>query len=233
MLALSPGKPDFYFKLLSVDPANYEDATIEGIRRVLSHFRGGDIPRGEPLHTRDVAVIRMGTTVATNALLERKGSKCAILITKGFGDLMIIGDQSRPNLFDLNVRKPGELYERSVEIDERVTPEAFAEDPLERSFTETINGIDIKRGVTGEAFRVLKPLGKTQALTCLMLRETDSTSDEAEVTKQLEDLYGDGFRSIAVCLIHGYDFQGKLLDSKRSLYQKDSHSYHLEQNTRK
>lgn len=66
-----------------------------------------------------------------------------------------------------------------------------------------------------------------------MFRETDSTSDEVEVKKQLEDLYGDGFRSIAVCLIHGYDFQGKLSDLKCSLDQMDSHSYHLEQNTRK
>ena len=164
MLALSPGKPDFYFKLLSVDPANYEDATIEGIRRVLSHFKGCEIPRGEPLDTRGVAVIRMGTTVATNALLERKGSKCALLITKGFGDLAVIGDQSRPNLFDLNVRKPGELYEKAIEIDERVTPESFAEDPSERSFTERINGSDIKQGVTGEVFRILKPLGMKGAL---------------------------------------------------------------------
>ena len=144
---------------MSVDPANYADATIEGIRRVLSHFGGRDIPRGEPLDTTGVAVIRMGTTVATNALLERKGSKCALLITKGFGDLMVIGDQSRPHLFDLNVRKPGELHQRVVEVDERVTQESFAEDPLERSFTERVNGGDVKQGVTGEVFRVLKPLG--------------------------------------------------------------------------
>lgn len=158
-MALIPGKPDFYFKLLSVDPANYEDATIEGIRVVLSHVRGYDIPRGEPLETEGVSVIRMGTTVATNALLQRKGSKCALLITKGFGDLMVIGDQSRPHLFDLNVRKPGELYQKVLEVDERVTQESFAEDPLERSFTEKVNGSDVKQGVTGEVFRVLKPLG--------------------------------------------------------------------------
>lgn len=158
-MALIPGKPDFYFKLLSVDPANYEDATIEGIRVILSHVRGYDIPRGEPLDTKGVSVIRMGTTVATNALLERKGSKCALLITKGFGDLMAIGDQSRPHLFDLNVRKPGELYQKVVEVDERVTQESFAEDPLERSFVERVNGSDVKQGVTGEVFRILKPLG--------------------------------------------------------------------------
>lgn len=159
MLALIPGKADYYFKLLSVDPGNYQDATIEGIRRVLSHQRGVEIPRGEPLDTSDVAVIRMGTTVATNALLERKGSKCALLITKGFGDLAVIGDQSRPKLFDLNVRKPGELYEKVVEVDERVTAESFAEDPQERTFIERVNGADVKQGVTGEVFRIVKQLG--------------------------------------------------------------------------
>lgn len=159
VLALIPEKTDYYFKLLSVDPSNYPDATIEGIRRVLEHVRGHEIPRGEPLDTTGVAVIRMGTTVATNALLERKGSKCALLITKGFGDLGVIGDQSRPDLFDLNVRKPGALYEKVVEIDERVTQESYAEDPLERSFTERIDGVEVKTGVTGEVFRVLKPLG--------------------------------------------------------------------------
>ncbi|SPO01043.1 related to 5-oxo-L-prolinase [Cephalotrichum gorgonifer] len=189
VLALIPGKPDFYFKLLSVDPANYEDATIEGIRVVLSHVRGKEVPRGEPLDAEGVSVIRMGTTVATNALLERKGSKCALLITKGFGDLTVIGDQSRPRLFDLDVRKPGALHQKVVEVDERVTQESFAEDPLERSFSERVNGSDVKQGVTGEVFRVLTPL------------------DEAAVTKQLEDLYADGFRSIAVCLLHGYNFQ--------------------------
>lgn len=163
MLALIPGRPDYYFKLLSVDPSNYPDATIEGIRRVLEHVRGHEIPRNEPLDTTGVAVIRMGTTVATNALLERKGSKCALLITKGFGDLGIIGDQTRPNLFDLNVRKPGVLYEKVIEVDERVTQESYAEDPLERSFTDRIDGTVVKAGVTGEVFRILKALGM---LTC-------------------------------------------------------------------
>jgi 5-oxoprolinase (ATP-hydrolysing) len=127
---------------------------------VLCKVRGQDIPRGEPLDTKEISTIRMGTTVATNALLERKGSKCALLITKGYGDLMVIGDQSRPNLFDLNVRKPGELYEKVVEVDERVTLESFAEDPLERTFVETVNGSDLKQGVTGEVIRITKPLGK-------------------------------------------------------------------------
>lgn len=159
MLGIIPGQPDYLLKLLSVDPSNYQDATIEGIRRVLCHAKGIDIPRGVPLDTTDVSTIRMGTTVATNALLERKGSKCALLITKGFKDLMAIGNQSRPRLFDLNIRKPGVLYERTVEVEERVTLEAFSEDPLQDTCHSQINNVDVTTGVTGEVIRILRPLG--------------------------------------------------------------------------
>jgi N-methylhydantoinase A/acetone carboxylase, beta subunit len=63
----------------------------------------------------------MGTTVATNALLERKGERSALLITKGFGELLKIGHQTRPKLFDLDIKKPDVLYAKSIEVDERVT----------------------------------------------------------------------------------------------------------------
>ncbi|RDW77634.1 hypothetical protein BP6252_05687 [Coleophoma cylindrospora] len=189
VLGIIPEKPDFVFKLLSVDPSNYADATIEGIRRVLCHAQGVEIPRGVPLDTRDVEVIRMGTTVATNALLERKGSKCALLITKGFEDLMAIGNQSRPHLFDLNIRKPGVLYEKVVGVDERVTLEAYSEDPAQNNCHGQVNDLDITTGVTGETIRILTPL------------------DVDKVTRDLLALYSEGFRSIAVCLAHGYNYQ--------------------------
>jgi 5-oxoprolinase (ATP-hydrolysing) len=144
----------------------------------------------------------MGTTVATNALLERKGSKCALLITKGFGDLMVIGDQSRPNLFELNVRKPGQLCENVVEIDGRVTQESFAEDPLEQSFLDRVHGENVKRGVTGDVFRVLKPLGMATNPILSMMR-LPIPAEESTITDQLNDLYAQGFRSVAVCFIHG------------------------------
>lgn len=63
----------------------------------------------------------MGTTVATNALLERKGEPSALLITRGFKDLLVIGNQSRPKIFDLSITKPDVLYQRVVEVDERYT----------------------------------------------------------------------------------------------------------------
>lgn len=87
-------------KLLSVDPNNYDDAPLEGIRRLLEKFTGKKIGRKEKLDTSligisatiaDIESIRMGTTVATNALLERKGERTALVITKGFKDLLLIG----------------------------------------------------------------------------------------------------------------------------------------------
>ncbi|KAL4760208.1 Hydantoinase B/oxoprolinase-domain-containing protein [Aspergillus foveolatus] len=108
-----PRQPDVVLKLLSVDPANYADAPTEGIRRVLSLYYSQEIPRGVPLPKGELESIRMGTTVATNALLERKGTKHAFLVTKGFRDLLEIGYQSRPRLFDLNIVKPEVLYSES------------------------------------------------------------------------------------------------------------------------
>ena len=107
-------------KLLSVDTANYPDAPREGIRRILEQVTGQLHPRDVPVSTSHIGYIRMGTTVATNALLERKGEPTALIITKGFQDLLYIGNQSRPRIFDLEIIKPDVLYDRVVEIDERV-----------------------------------------------------------------------------------------------------------------
>ncbi|XP_048338634.1 5-oxoprolinase [Sphaerodactylus townsendi] len=107
-------------KLLSEDPANYRDAPTEGIRRILQEECGTPFPKDQPLDTSHVEWIRMGTTVATNALLERKGERLALLITKGFRDLLYVGTQARPKIFDLAVSVPEVLYEAVVEVDERV-----------------------------------------------------------------------------------------------------------------
>ena len=181
---------DIIIKLLSEDPSNYDDAPLEGIRRLLSKFTGKEVRRGEPLDTSNIESIRMGTTVATNALLERKGERIAMVVTKGFKDCLEIGNQSRPRIFDLAIRKPDVLYEKVIEIDERVTLEDYAEDP-ERHTTE-INEFSVNeglvRGLSSEAVRIIKKPSK------------DS------VRSQLQSLYDDGFRSIAVCLVHGYTF---------------------------
>jgi 5-oxoprolinase (ATP-hydrolysing) len=184
---------DIVIKLLSEDPGNYDDAPLEGIRRLLSKFTGRDIPRGEPLDTSQIESIRMGTTVATNALLERKGEKIALVVTQGFKDCLEIGNQSRPKIFDLAIRRPEVLYQKVIEIDERVTLEDYAEDPTRQTTKttardQTSSEADIVRGLSSEAVRILR-------------RPAENT-----VREQLQELYNEGFRSIAVCLMHGYTF---------------------------
>ena len=184
---------DVIIKLLSEDPSNYDDAPLEGIRRLLSKFEGREIPRTEPLDTSKIESIRMGTTVATNALLERKGEDIALVVTKGFKDCLAIGNQSRPRIFDLAISKPEVLYKRVVEIDERVTLEDYTEDPYKHTTEiapqqKSSNNSEIVRGLSGEIVRILK-----------------RPSLEG-VRQQMRNLHEEGFRSIAVCLVHGYTF---------------------------
>ncbi|OEV29666.1 5-oxoprolinase [Streptomyces nanshensis] len=101
-------------KLLSESP-RYRDAAVEGIRTVLGTAEGAAVA-GEEIET-----VRMGTTVATNALLERKGERTALVITRGFRDALRIGYQNRPHIFDRAITLPEALYERVIEVDERIT----------------------------------------------------------------------------------------------------------------
>ncbi len=100
-------------KLLSASPA-YADAAVEAMRRVL-----GAAP-GDPFPAARVQAIKMGTTVATNALLERAGAKTLLVVTAGFADALVIGDQARPDLFALNIERPAPLYSGVVEAAERL-----------------------------------------------------------------------------------------------------------------
>ncbi len=108
-------------KVLSENPGHYRDAAVEGIRRLLGLTAGAPIPPGT------VGEVRMGTTVATNALLERKGARTVLVVTKGFRDALRIGYQARPRLFDRNIIKPDELYEDVIEFDERVLADGTVE----------------------------------------------------------------------------------------------------------
>ncbi|MBG1260978.1 hydantoinase/oxoprolinase family protein [Nostoc commune] len=101
------------YKLLSENPEQYQDAAIQGIRDIMG------ISSNEPIPTEAIEVVKMGTTVATNALLERKGDRVVLLITKGFKDALRIGYQNRPNIFARNIVLPTMLYEQVIEIDER------------------------------------------------------------------------------------------------------------------
>jgi 5-oxoprolinase (ATP-hydrolysing) len=185
---------EIVIKLLSQDPANYADAPIEGIRRILEQATGKTFPRDQQLTTGDFSnvSIRMGTTVATNALLERKGERHAILITKGFKDALVIGTQSRPKLFALNIQRPDVLYEDVVEVEERVTIKDYQQNPTPNK-EELQKALEsdpcLKRGVSGEVVRILEPLDETRTRT------------------SLEKMFAEGYRSIAVCLVHSYTFQ--------------------------
>ena len=116
-------------KLLSDSPEHYRDAAIAGIRKLLG------IAPGEPV--RGVDTVRMGTTVATNALLERKGDRTLLVVNRGFRDALRIGYQARPHLFDLRIALPEMLYERVVEVDGRVAADGEVLIPLDRSAAET------------------------------------------------------------------------------------------------
>ena len=141
-------------KLLSHDPQRYRDAAIAGIRALLGTRPGEAIP-GERIE-----VVKMGTTVATNALLTRTGSRTVLVVTEGFRDALRIAYQNRPRLFDRRISLPEALYTRVVEAPERVDA----------------------RG------HLLRPL------------------DLAAVTEALRAAHQDGFRAVAIVLMHGYRY---------------------------
>ena len=105
-------------KLLSHDPNRPEDSAVAGVKLLTA---GQDGP----------VVVKMGTTVATNALLERKGARVLLLVTRGFADALRIGHQARPDIFALQVKLPDQLAERVVEVDERVSADGTVLTPLD------------------------------------------------------------------------------------------------------
>jgi 5-oxoprolinase (ATP-hydrolysing) len=125
IVARDPGGRLATRKLLSENPSRYPDAAIAGIREFLQLAPGAAIPPGA------IEMVKMGTTVATNALLERKGARTLLLINRGFADLLRIGNQARPRLFDLDIRLPGMLYERVEEIAGRVAVDGAVIEPLD------------------------------------------------------------------------------------------------------
>jgi 5-oxoprolinase (ATP-hydrolysing) len=154
VVAKTPSGALITHKLLSENPELYEDAAIEGIRRLLK------LNSGEPISAETVESVKMGTTVATNALLERKGEPTVLLVTRGFRDALRIGYQNRPRLFDRHIVLPTLLYTRVVEINER---------------------LDAHGGV---------------------LR----AMDVEDARQRLQHAYDDGFRALAVTLMHAYRY---------------------------
>eukprot|EP01117_Protostelium_nocturnum_P019752 TRINITY_DN8643_c0_g1_i6.p1 TRINITY_DN8643_c0_g1~~TRINITY_DN8643_c0_g1_i6.p1 ORF type:complete len:1265 (-),score=478.55 TRINITY_DN8643_c0_g1_i6:21-3815(-) len=194
-------------KLLSVDPSNYKDAPREGIRRIISQHEKVEIDK-EKVCASKIQWIRMGTTVATNALLERKGERTVFVTTKGFRNLLDIGNQARPHIFDLEIKKPQTLVDEIVEIDERVK---IINAHNQKSVNEGEN--EVVEGTTGEKLEVLK------------------SPNEEEIRRDLQAIYDSGIRSVCVSLVHSYTFKrheelvGKI--AKEIGYTQISLSSHL------
>ena len=153
VIGRSPDGKLFTNKLLSHDPRRSSDAAAAGIAGLLDRAGAAFAPES-------IAGVRMGTTVATNALLERRGESTCLAITSGFGDALRIGHQARPRLFDLDIKLPLPLYDRVIEIDERV-------------------------GCDGTLVREL---------------------DEERAGRDLGIAFRDGYRAIAIVLMHGWRF---------------------------
>ncbi|MBO6827917.1 MAG: hypothetical protein JJ879_17095, partial [Sneathiella sp.] len=124
LVARTPTGDILTHKLLSENPEQYKDAAIQGIRDLLG------VAEDEPIPSDKIAAVKMGTTVATNALLERKGERTLLVTTQGFRDVLRIGYQTRPKLFALKIDLPEMLYEQVIEIEERVTAHGDIETPL-------------------------------------------------------------------------------------------------------
>ncbi len=133
-------------KLLSDNPECYKDAAVQGIRELLDLGIDAPVPAGR------IEAVKMGTTVATNALLERKGERTLFVTSRGFADVLRIGYQNRPRLFDRHIQLPKMLYEQTLEVDERVGPrgemliqlnENQAREGLQRAYDDGIRGCAI------------------------------------------------------------------------------------------
>lgn len=175
VFAVCPDQRIVTMKLLSVQPSQYPDAPFEAIRRIFS-ADNKDILKDHA----ELFSIRMGTTVATNALLEHKGERVALVLTKGFRDVFQIGNQSRENIFELNMSDPFRLYEDIVEVDERVV--------IHNEKCEITKHLVYEPGLSGDKVAVLKPL------------------DRQALERDLKKVFDAGIRSLAVSLIHSYNY---------------------------
>jgi len=132
-------------KLLSQNPGAYDDAALEGIRLSLG------LASGAPIPAERIAAVKMGTTVATNALLERNGERTLLVITRGLKDQLEIGYQARPDIFARRIVKPEMLYARVVEADERVRADGVVEQPLDTLALERDLKAAVGDGITSVA----------------------------------------------------------------------------------
>lgn len=128
LVAITPDNQIIINKLLSENLEHYQDAVIQGIRNILK------LEKNQPIPSENIEVVKVGTTVATNALLERKGEPVVLLITKGFKDALRIGYQNRPDIFALQITLPEMLYQRVIEVEERYNAQGKELKPVNLDF---------------------------------------------------------------------------------------------------
>jgi len=145
IVARAPDGAILTHKLLSENPERYEDAAVEGIRTLLAVEAGG------PLPAERIAAVKMGTTVATNALLERKGDRTVLVVTRGFADQLRIAYQNRPDIFARHIVLPQLLYEQVAEIDERVSAEGEVLRPIDLAAARRALQAAYDRGIRAAA----------------------------------------------------------------------------------
>lgn len=175
IVARSPEGRILTRKLLSEDPGRYADAALQGIRDLLG------LAPADPIPGERIEHVKMGTTVATNALLERRGEPVVLAITRGFGDQLRIGDQTRPDLFTRHIEIVEPLFSRVVEIEERLRADGSVETPLDEERTR-------------HALRVALEAG-FRSLAIVLLHAWVDPSHEVRVAGIARDL---GFDQIAV-----------------------------------
>lgn len=145
-------RPDGHFestKLLSENPERYSDAATAGIRQLM------DLPPDAPLGSDIIDSVRMGTTVATNALLERRGGRVLLLVNEGFADVLTIGNQSRPRLFDLDIHLPRPLFDQVEEVGGRVDVDGRVIAPLDEAATLAMFARHRRDGITACAIALI------------------------------------------------------------------------------
>lgn len=154
-------------KLLSENPERYKDAAVQGVRDLLG------LAPGEAIPAEKIDAVKMGTTVATNALLERKGERTLLVVTCGFRDQLRIAYQARPKLFVRKIELPELLYESALEVDERISAHG----------------------------------------------DVVGSLDEAKARADLQCAFDKGFRSLAICLMHGYRYTQHEIAVKRIAHE--------------
>ena len=146
IVARTPNGKILTHKLLSDHPEQYKNASLAGIRKLLDVHR-----TDHPIPTKEIEAVKMGTTVATNALLERSGSPTILVTTKGFGDSLVIGDQTRPHLFTRQIIKPKPLYQEVIEVNERINASGKVLTPLDENELKEKLRPFLKRGISSVA----------------------------------------------------------------------------------